>query len=163
MEPPAKTYGIAEGSCPSGSALPLATVIRGGECDDNQASKLPSVPDWISGYQRDWLRPDVITGLTRGCRCHSEGNGVRHDRGAARTGRTLYRLLADGHLRGARHIAAAECKHNHDPRHSHGGGPGRSRSQWRCGSPADRDRHFSARCWWERCLCLLRSCGSAAS
>ena len=22
------------------------------------------VPDWISGYQRDWLRPDVIAGLT---------------------------------------------------------------------------------------------------
>ena len=22
------------------------------------------VPDWISGYRKDWLRPDVIAGLT---------------------------------------------------------------------------------------------------
>src|SRR5271165_2907785 len=22
------------------------------------------IPDWVSGYQKDWLRPDVLAGLT---------------------------------------------------------------------------------------------------
>jgi len=26
------------------------------------------VPDWVSGYQNDWLRPDVIAGLTAAAR-----------------------------------------------------------------------------------------------
>ncbi|HEY4231019.1 MAG TPA: SulP family inorganic anion transporter, partial [Thermoanaerobaculia bacterium] len=28
------------------------------------AVKAPFLPNWISAYRKDWLRPDVIAGLT---------------------------------------------------------------------------------------------------
>src|ERR1700679_1901056 len=64
MEPPAKTCDIAEDSVPT--RLLSSTLPRWFEEDDVTTSKPRSfvVPDWISGYRKDWLRPDVIAGLT---------------------------------------------------------------------------------------------------
>jgi MFS superfamily sulfate permease-like transporter len=60
--------------------------------------------NWVKNYDRSWLGADVVAGLTtRGDR-HSQGDGVRHDRGDCRLQvGLLHRIPADGGVCSTRH------------------------------------------------------------
>ena len=99
-------------------------------------------------------RPD------RGGRRHSQGDGVRHDRRAAGAHRPVHRPRADGRLRPARHVAAAQRQHDHDDRHPGRGGardavPGRRRRG------ADRRGRHARRAG--RLLLVLARCSASVS
>ena len=63
--------------------------------------------------------PDLVAGLTTSRRRDSEGDGVRHRRGIAASGRAVHGLHTDGHLCRAGHIARAQRQHDHDHRDPH--------------------------------------------
>ena len=69
---------------------------------------------------------------------HAQGDGVRDDRRPAGAGRPLHGVRADGGLRAARHLAAAERQHDDDDRDPDGGGA-------RPGGPGRRRRRSSPR------------------
>jgi len=76
------------------------------------------ITDWLFSYNREWLRgsdrrPDCG-------RCgHSQGDGLCNDRGTSSASRTLHRVCADDHLRGAWNISASQREYNHNDCDSH--------------------------------------------
>ena len=56
------------------------------------------VPDWISGYQKDWLRPDIIAGLTTAAVVIPKAMAYATIAGLPVQVGTLYRIFANGHL-----------------------------------------------------------------
>ena len=74
------------------------------------------------------VRADVLAGLTAAAVVAPEGNGVRDYCRASRSGRSLHVYRADGRLRGARHVASAECQHHHNDRDSQCDGAGCGRA-----------------------------------
>jgi hypothetical protein len=55
-------------------------------------------PDWVSGYQKDWLRPDVVAGLTTAATKYESGVKAEVRRCGAVKARSLQRAKyeADG-------------------------------------------------------------------
>ena len=53
------------------------------------------MPEWIGDYRREWLRLDVVAGLTAAAVVIPEGDGLRHHRRPAGAGRALHRVRAD--------------------------------------------------------------------
>ena len=65
------------------------------------------LPAWLVSCRADWLRPDIVAGLTTGA-VIIPGDGVCNDGGAAGPGRPLYRPGGHGDIRGAGDLARAE-------------------------------------------------------
>jgi len=65
------------------------------------------LPAWLVSCRADWLRPDIVAGLTTDA-VIIPGDGVCNDGGAAGPGRPLYRPGGHGDIRGAGDLARAE-------------------------------------------------------
>jgi MFS superfamily sulfate permease-like transporter len=60
-------------------------------------SYLPML-DWIQGYRKEWLRADVVAGLTTAAVVIPKGHGLRNYRRTTGAGGTLYGIPADADL-----------------------------------------------------------------
>ena len=85
---------------------------------------------------------------------HSQGDGVCHDGRAAGAGRPLYRLGADGDIRGARDLARAQRQHDHNVGDPDRRSVGPGRAQRRPRSPAESLSDVDAAGWRRACAGL---------
>ena len=64
-----------------------------------------------SAIRRNWLRPDLIAGMTTAAVVIPEGDGVCNDRGTSGPGGTVHRFSPHGDLRRPGNLSPAERKH----------------------------------------------------
>ena len=81
---------------------------------------IPSLA-WMARYPKDWLRPDIVAGLTAAAVVMPKAMAYRHDRRLAGPGWPVHGVRADGGLRPAGHFAPAQCEHDDHDRDSGGG------------------------------------------
>ena len=92
--------------------------------------------DWVTGYRREWLRPDVVAGLSRRRSSFRRPWPTRRLPACRSQVGPLHGLRADGHLRPARHLARAQREHDDD-----------DRASWRArSSPSSRPMATPPRC-----------------
>jgi hypothetical protein len=68
--------------------------------------------DWLFSYQKTWLRPDVVAGLTTAAVVIPKGNGLCHDCRATRPGGTVHSFSSHGDLRCAGNFSTIKREHH---------------------------------------------------
>lgn len=69
----------------------------------------PLVADWLFSYRKDWLRPDLIAGITTAVVVIPKAMAYATNRGSAGPGRVVHRLGPHGALRRDRKLSPTEC------------------------------------------------------
>src|SRR5271168_1138893 len=94
------------------------------------------MPNWVSAYRKDWLRPDILAGLTTAAVVIPKAMAYATIAGLPVQVGLYTAFPADGDLRGAGDLSRAQREHHHNSCHS-----GRDRAwprgaRWRSGIPA---------------------------
>ena len=82
--------------------------------------------EWVAGYRKEWLRFDVVAGLTAAAVVMPKAMAYATVAGLPLAVGPLHRALADGGLRAARHVEGVERQldqHAGDPDRNAAGGP----------------------------------------
>jgi hypothetical protein len=80
---------------------------------ERQSHSYVPIADWLFSYQKDWLRPDLIAGLTAAAVVIPKAMAYATIAGLPGTGRAVHCFSAHGDLRRDGHLSPTERKHHH--------------------------------------------------